>query len=119
MELTKVPDLPAIVNTVDPREWKVRVDHRDRNRMKINFKLNQQQTEAYEHFRKETMPEGISEEDYVRSIFFLGLDAMERRLVAAVEEAMREQQAAAESDEAEVDIDEIAEDVVEAPSDSE
>lgn len=111
-------------SSLQPELWRTKVENRTKNRMKITFKLNQEQTAAFERFKQETMPEGVTEDDFVRSIFFMGLATLEQRLVDAVKETVEKQRmeesAALEQEEsemaAEVNIQEIEEDVVETLS---
>jgi len=86
----------------DPEEWILRVDHRTKDRMKINFKLTQEQSQAYMAFQKDVKPDHISENEFLKSIFFTGLSTLQENLVRAAELAMQ-------SDE--VDIEALAEEV--------
>ena len=113
------------INSLQPELWKSKVEYRSKNRMKVTFKLNQDQAAAYQRFKQETMPEGVTEDDFVRSIFFMGLATLEQRLVEAVKETVERQQveeaAALEQEEAEleaeVNLQELENDIVESSSD--
>ena len=76
---------------LNPDGWRTKLDKRTRNRMKITFKLNQDETAAYERFKTEAKPDGVAEDDFVRSIFFMGLASLEQRLVASIQEALHKQ----------------------------
>ena len=86
--------------SLDLTEWNTKVDFRTKNRMKITFKLNQDQAKAYEQFRTVTKPDQISDYQFVTSIFFMGLAALEQQIIAQAQQTM-------EQDE-EVDVDAIA-----------
>ena len=51
-----------IEGTLSPNSWKVTVTHRGKNRMKITFKLNQEEASAFKAFQDGVQPEGLSEE---------------------------------------------------------
>ena len=56
--------------------------------MKVTFKLNREETGAFTNFRNQTKPDQISEENFIKSIFFLGLTTLETNLAAKISEEM-------------------------------
>jgi len=56
--------------------------------MKITLKLDQEQSEAYLTFMRGTKPDEISEDDFLKSIFFLGLGTLEQNIVSKLSESM-------------------------------
>lgn len=90
---------------LDLNDWTSKVERRTKNRMKITFKLNQEQAAAYEHFKNQTKPEEISETQFITSIFFMGLAALEAQIIAKAQEAIESE---------DVDLDAILEDAVES-----
>lgn len=81
-------DLSFESGTLVPDDWSTKVDHRDRNRMKITFKLNNNETEAFTNFQNQTKPDNISESDFIKSVFFLGLSTLETNLTKRIEEEL-------------------------------
>jgi hypothetical protein len=71
-------------NKLNFTDAKVRIDHRNRNRMKITIKLSASDAESYQSFMQATKPGEVSEEDYARNIFFMGCETFQERLTAAV-----------------------------------
>ena len=76
---------------LSPDEWNIRVEYRNRNRMKINFKLSREETTAFTNFKNQTKPDQISEENFIKSIFFLGLSTLETNLSAKISEELAKQ----------------------------
>tara|TARA_R110000765_G_scaffold402314_1_gene498025 strand:+ start:360 stop:686 length:327 start_codon:yes stop_codon:yes gene_type:complete len=74
--------------TLSPNDWGVKIQHRNRNRMKITFKLSQDEAAAFNSFRDATCPEGLEEENFVKSIFFLGLTTLEQNVTQKLAESM-------------------------------
>jgi hypothetical protein len=75
-------------NTLDMNTWRTTVTHRNKNRMKITFKLNQAESSAFQSFKDATQPDGLPEEDFIKSIFFLGLTTLERNVAERLAENM-------------------------------
>ena len=73
---------------LNPNDWEVKIQHRNRNRMKITFKLSQDEAAAFDSFKEATCPEGLSEESFVKSIFFLGLTTLEQNVTQKMAESM-------------------------------
>ena len=79
-------DIKEKIGTLTPDNWIVKVDHRSKYRMKINFKLSKDETEAYSNFKNHTLPDGVSENDFIKSVFFLGLSTLEANLAEKYQE---------------------------------
>lgn len=72
-----------------PDTWGVKISHRNRNRMKITFKLNQDESAAFTSFENATRPENLSQEHFIKSIFFLGLTTLENNVAQKLGESMK------------------------------
>ena len=57
--------------------------------MKISFKLHKEESQAFQAFQKEVRPDEISEENFIKSIFFLGLTTLEQNLSQKMAESMK------------------------------
>ena len=75
---------------------KVRILRRRNNRMKIQFNLSEQEAVAFKNFYEAVNTNGISEEDFTKSAFMIGLQQMERIIIEKTMEAHK--QAAAEEE---------------------
>ena len=73
------------VGELDLTGWEPKIERRTKNRMKITFKLNQDQAAAYESFKSSTMPDTITETQFVTSIFFMGLASLESQIIATAQ----------------------------------
>lgn len=74
--------------TLNAEDWKTKIEHRKRDRMKITFKLTKEQATAYKNF-KDTIQGGnpdASDTDIALSCFFTGIETMGQRLQALAEE---------------------------------
>ena len=69
-------------------EWSVKVLNRTKDRMKITFKLSKDEAEAFQSFQNQTKPDEISEDKFIKSIFFLGLTTLETNLTHKIAEEM-------------------------------
>ena len=58
--------------------------------MKIQIKLDKVEAQAFKNFAEVVRPDEISDADFVKSIFKLGLEEMENRLMKAVEKHAEE-----------------------------
>ena len=81
-------DTESTKEVMSPNDWDVKIQHRNRNRMKITFKLSQDEAAAFSSFKEATCPEGLGEESFVKSIFFLGLTTLEQNVTKKMAESM-------------------------------
>jgi len=63
-----------------PEGWKIKIDYRSKNRMKFQLKLNQEEAEAFRNFANAVKPNELGMTDFVRSLFFHGIRALEQEL---------------------------------------
>lgn len=73
---------------LSPNDWDVKIQHRNRSRMKITFKLSRDEAAAFNSFKNATCPEGLGEESFIKSIFFLGLTTLEQNVTQKLSESM-------------------------------
>jgi len=57
--------------------------------MKITFKLSQDEAAAFTSFQNATKPEGLSEDHFIKSIFFLGLTNLEQNITQKLSEKVK------------------------------
>ena len=69
---------------------KTRILHRRNNRMKIQFNLSEQEAVAFKNFYEAVNTNGISEEDFTKSAFMIGLQQMERIIIEKTMEAHKQ-----------------------------
>ncbi len=71
---------------LDIQNWRVRVDERSRNRMKIQIKLSKDEAEAFKNFSNLVKPEEISDDDFMKTIFVTGCEALNQQLSQMVQQ---------------------------------
>jgi len=82
---------------LDIKNWRFRIDERSRNRMKIQIKLSKDEAEAFKNFSTVVKPEEISDDDFMKTIFVTGCEALNNQLNQMVQqyaEANKEELAA-------------------------
>jgi hypothetical protein len=74
--------------TFKPEGWKVKIEYRSKNRMKFQLKLNKEESEAFKNFSNNVKPDNVQMDEFVRSIFFNGVRALEEQLTNNLVEHM-------------------------------
>jgi len=77
---------------LDIQNWKFRVDNRSRKRMKINIKLSKDEAEAFKNFATVVKPDEISDDDFMKTIFVTGCEALNAQLSNLVQQYAKENQ---------------------------
>ena len=72
------------------KDWKLKRLERSNNRMKLQLKFNKEETMAIKNFMGMVKPPEISEDDFLKGLFKLGIETMEMKLMQAVETHMEE-----------------------------
>jgi len=88
MDDSVLDSLDVAVSSFDVSKWSVKVLYRTKDRMKITFKLSKDESEAFQSFQNQTKPDEISDDKFVKSIFFLGLTTLEQNLQQSIAEEM-------------------------------
>lgn len=78
--------------TFNPDGWSIKVEYRSKDRMKFQLKLNKEEAEAFKNFSNTVKPDNINMNDFVRSIFFNGVRALEEQLTKNLVQHMEENQ---------------------------
>jgi len=82
---------------LDIQNWRFRIDERSRNRMKIQIKLSKDEAEAFKNFSNVVKPEEISDDDFMKTIFVTGCEALNQQLSQMVQQYAKENQKDLES----------------------
>ena len=69
---------------LDVSQWRIRVDERSRNRMKLQIKLSKDEATAFKNFAGVCKPEEISDDDFLKTVFITGIEALNRQLAEMV-----------------------------------
>ena len=66
------------------KDWKLTRLERSKNRMKLQLKFNKDETMAIKNFMEMVKPPELSEDDFMKGIFKIGVETMEVKLLEAV-----------------------------------
>ena len=77
---------------LDIKNWRLRVDDRSRNRMKIQIKLSKDEAEAFKNFSTMVKPEEVSDDDFMKTVFVAGCEALNQQLQQLVQKYAMENQ---------------------------
>ena len=89
MDKTKTVEVKEEIN-LNLADWSFKLQERKRNRMKLQIKLSKLEAQAFKNFAEVVKPDEISDADFLKSVFKIGLEEMESRLMSAVEKHAEE-----------------------------
>lgn len=69
---------------LDVDKWRVRIDERSRDRMKLQVKLSKDEAAAFKNFADVCKPEQVSLDDFIKSVFLTGIEALNKQLAELV-----------------------------------
>lgn len=61
--------------------WKFKLEDRSRNRMRFTIKMGKDETEAFKNFMEHLRPEHVSEDDFIRTLFYKGVERFQEELM--------------------------------------
>ena len=70
--------------------WKIKPQERTRARMKLQVKLSKIEAQSFKNFMDTIKPVEVSEDDFLKAIFRVGMQEMETQLVEAAKEYVEE-----------------------------
>ena len=71
-------------------EWNVKLTDRSRNRMKIQIKMGAEETQAFNNFMTELRPDHVTVDDFVRTLFYKGVEKFQEELFQKMQNYMEE-----------------------------
>ena len=89
MDKTKTVEVKEEIN-LNLADWSFKLQERKRNRMKLQIKLSKLEAQAFKNFAEVVKPDEISDAEFLKSVFKIGLEEMESRLMSAVEKHAEE-----------------------------
>jgi hypothetical protein len=60
----------------DFSQWRIRIDERSRNRMKLTIKLNKDEAQAFKNFTESLQPDGMSYDSFIKQVFIAGFNTI-------------------------------------------
>lgn len=105
-------NLPEEVPSPPKSVGKIRMTQKARGAMKVQFNLTKEEAEAFTNFYNSVNVNNISESDFCKSAFVIGLQSMEASIIAEVQKRMEAEGVTASG--VEMDVDEDTNDADEA-----
>ena len=65
---------------LDVSQWRIRIDERSRNRMKLQVKLSKDEAIAFKNFADVCKPQEITDADFIKTVFVTGIEALNKQL---------------------------------------
>ena len=69
---------------------KVTVKYFNRGRMKITIKLDKGEAEGFSAFKSSVLPPGANEEEFIKTVFFMGLDQFHKNAISMMQKYVEE-----------------------------
>jgi|TARA_R100001530_G_scaffold132756_1_gene105459 hypothetical protein len=66
---------------LDIAAWKINIEQRRRNRMKFTVKMGKDESEAFKNFMEQLRPDDVSEDNFIRTIFYKGVEKFQEELM--------------------------------------
>ena len=104
-------NLPEEVPSPPKSVGKIRMTPKARGAMKVQFNLTKEEAEAFQNFYQSVNVNNITESDFCKSAFVIGLQAMEASIIEEVKKRM--EQEAADTSGVEIDIDDDTDEAAE------
>ena len=82
---------------------KFKVDHRSKDRMKVTIKLNKDEALAFKNMKQSLLPEGVDDDKFLKSIFFMGLEQFHKNTMAMMKQYVEENEEKLRSEGVDVD----------------
>ena len=92
--MSSIINLPYYNSEMDPEQtnikldvnkWRIRIDERSKNRMKLQIKLSKDEALAFKNFTDVCKPEEVTNDDFIKTVFVTGIEAMNQQLAQMVQ----------------------------------
>jgi uncharacterized alpha/beta hydrolase family protein len=70
---------------LDVNKWKIRVDERSKDRMKLQIKLSKDEAIAFKNFASVCKPAEIDDDDFIKTVFITGIESLNKQLAEMVQ----------------------------------
>jgi hypothetical protein len=75
---------------IDVNNWNIKVRERRNNRMRLQINLNKDEAVAFKNFAEVCKPEEITDDDFLKTVFITGIEAMNKQLAELVQKYAQE-----------------------------
>tara|TARA_Y100000310_G_scaffold155788_1_gene155245 strand:+ start:422 stop:883 length:462 start_codon:yes stop_codon:yes gene_type:complete len=65
---------------LDVSQWRIRIDERSKDRMKLQIKLSKDEAIAFKNFADVCKPQEITDADFIKTVFVTGIEALNKQL---------------------------------------
>jgi uncharacterized alpha/beta hydrolase family protein len=65
---------------LDVSKWRIRINERSKNRMKLQIKLSKDEAIAYKNFAEVVKPQEITDDDFMKTVFVTGIETLNKQL---------------------------------------
>jgi len=65
---------------LDVSQWKIRIDERSKNRMKLQIKLSKDEALAFKNFADVCKPQDVTDDQFIKTVFVTGIEALNQQL---------------------------------------
>ena len=69
---------------LDVSKWRIRIDERSKDRMKLQIKLSKDEALAFKNFASVCKPEEVSYGDFIKTVFVTGIESLNKQLAEMV-----------------------------------
>ncbi len=70
---------------LDVSKWRIRVDERKRNRMKLQIKLSKDEALAFKNFSDVCKPGEVTDDEFIKTVFITGIESLNKQLAEMVQ----------------------------------
>ena len=88
---------------LDLTNARIKTEDRSRGRMKITIKLNKDEAIAFKNMKESLLPEGVDNDHFVKSVFFMGLEQFHNNTMAMMKQYVKENEEKLRSEGVDVD----------------
>ena len=74
----------------DFKAWNIKAQERNKGRMKLVIKLGKDEAQAFLNFKQVVKPAEVPEADFMRAIFFHGVETMQEKISSELEKYREE-----------------------------
>jgi len=71
-------------------DWTIKTKERSRGRMKLTIKLSKDEAQGFKNWTSVVKPDQVAEEDFLKQIFFNGIEHLNDKLQKISEEVIRD-----------------------------
>ena len=70
---------------LDVNKWRIRIDERSKNRMKLQIKLSKDEALAFKNFSDVCKPGEITDDEFIKTVFITGIESLNQQLSEMVQ----------------------------------